>query len=200
MVTTDSRGQAYTLEALVSALLLLGAVIFALQATAVTPQSATTADEHSQEQLEQVGNGVLDAAAEDGAIRRTVLYWDNSTGTFHGLKSYEAAYTNAALPTAFGDLLAETFASQAIAYNVNVRYSDSSGSTATQRILDSGTPSDDAVVVTELVTLYDDDLLYTESENPGSTTVSEAAFYAPDSDPDSGVYNVVAVEVVLWST
>ncbi|MFB6223995.1 MAG: hypothetical protein ABEH86_10055 [Haloarcula sp.] len=194
------RAQAYTLEAFVAALVLLGAVVFALQATAVTPQSASTASETHQQQLERAGHGALDDAVADGSLRRTVLYWDSSTETFHGLESYESAYANAALPTAFGAKLNRSFGATGIAYNVNIRYRQPSGASKTRAVVDSGTPSDDAVRVVELLTLYDDDVLSTESEAPGDETLTNASFYAPDSAPDSGVYNVVTVEVVLWST
>ncbi|QIO24060.1 hypothetical protein [Haloarcula sp. JP-L23] len=196
----STRAQAYTLEAFVAALLLLGAVVFALQATAVTPQTASTASEAQQRQLERVGSGVLDAAAEDGSLRRTVLYWNNSTGTFHGLEPYESAYSNGTLPTDFGDRLDRSVGDDGVAYNVNVQYRDATGETETKRVVDSGTPSDDAVRVAALLTLYDDDVLYTASEAPTEQTLVNASFYAPDSAPDSGVYNVVTVEVVLWST
>lgn len=200
MVTDSTRGQAYTLEALVSALLLLGAIIFALQATAVTPQSASTADRHTQTQLEQVGEGVLDAAAERGALRRSVLYWNNSSETFYGLDDPQVAYENGALPTTFGAMLNESFGDHAVAFTVTVRYRDASGAVATHALVDSGTPSDDAVSVTRLVTLYDDDVLYEADETPGTTTLQNATYFAPDSSPDSGLYNVVSVEVTLWST
>lgn len=194
------RAQAYTLEAFVAALVLLGAVVFALQGTAVTPQSASTASETSQKQLERTGQGVLDDAAADGSLRQAVLYWDRSDGTFHGLEPYESAYKNAALPTAFGAQLNRSFGSRGIAYNVNIQYRTPSGTTATKTLVDSGTPSDDAVRVAEPLTLYDDDVLYTESAGPGNRTLTDASFYAPDSSPDSGVYNVLTVEVVLWSS
>ena len=194
------RAQAYTLEAFVAALVLLGAVVFALQGTAVTPQSASTASETSQKQLERTGQGVLDDAAADGSLRQAVLYWDRSDGTFHGLEPYESAYKNAALPTAFGAQLNRSFGATGIAYNVNIQYRKPSGATATKILVDSGTPSDDAVRVSELLTLHDDDVLYTDAGDPGQTTLTNASFYAPDSSPDSGVYNVVTVEVVLWST
>ncbi|MBX0325360.1 hypothetical protein EGH21_20240 [Halomicroarcula sp. F13] len=196
----STRGQAYTLEAFVAALLLLGAVVFALQSTAVTPQTASTASESQQQQLERVGSGVLDAAVEDGSLRRTVLYWNDATGTFHGLEPYESAYANGTLPTDFGDRLDRSVGADGVAYNVDVQYRDASGATETRAVVDSGTPSDDAVSVAAFLTLYDDDVRYTAAETPTEQTLANASLYIPDSAPNSGVYNVVRVEVVLWST
>jgi hypothetical protein len=203
----SDRGQVFTLEALVSGMLLLGAIVFALQATAVTPQSATTASAHSVTQLERVASGVLDDAAEDGSLKRTVLFWDPDAEAFYGLDAYESGYANGDLPTAFGEQLRRSFASDGVVYNVNVRYQVPGDDPETARIVDSGTPSDDAVRVATLVTLYDEDPLYYDDDGDASTpavastdTVSSATFYAPDDSPGSGLYNVVSVEVVLWST
>jgi len=194
------RGQAYTLEALVASLLLLGAVVFALQATAVTPQSDSTASGHSRAQLERAGEGVVEAAAANGSLRRTALYWNTSTGTFHGLAPYESAYANRDLPTAFGRRLARSVGPDAVAYNVAVVYRTAGGAVKTETIVDSGTPSDGAVAVRETVTVYDDDRLTAQDGDPGNRTVAATAFYLPDAAPNSGVYNVVTVEVVLWPT
>ncbi|MFC7019041.1 MULTISPECIES: DUF7288 family protein [Haloarcula] len=203
----SDRAQVFTLEALVSGMLLLGAVIFALQATAVTPQSATTASSHSVTQLERVAAGVLEDAAEDGSLKRTVLFWDPSEEAFRGLESYESGYQNGDLPTTFGEQLRRSFATGGVAYNVNVRYQVPGDDPETVTVVDSGTPSDDAVRVATLVTLYDDDPLYYDDDDndstaavPSADTVSSGSFYAPDDSPGSGVYNVVSVEVVLWST
>ncbi|MFC6865043.1 hypothetical protein ACFQGE_16460 [Halomicroarcula sp. GCM10025817] len=201
------RAQVFTLEALVSALLLLGAILFALQATAVTPQSATTASAHSVTQLERVAGGVLDDAAADGSLKRTVLYWDPSAEAFYGLDTYDSGYANGDLPTAFGEQLRRSFAGDGVVYNVEVRYQRPGDDPATRTIVDSGTPSDDAVRVATLVTLYDDDPLYYDDDGsvataavPSGDTVSSGSFYAPDDAAGSGVYNVVSVEVVLWTT
>lgn len=194
------RGQVFTLEAFVSALLLLGAVIFALQAAAVTPQSASTASAHSVTQLEQVAAGVLDDAAADGTLKQTVLYWNSSDERFHGLEAHEDGYTNGNLPTAFGAHLRTAFAGDGVTYNVNVRYEDADGDYETIGVVDSGTPSDDAVTAVALVTLYDDDPLYAADETASAVNVSSGAFYAPDVAPSSGLYHVVSVEVVVWTT
>lgn len=203
----SDRAQVFTLEALVSGMLLLAAVIFALQATAVTPQSASTASSHSVTQLERVAGGVLEDAAADGSLKRTVLFWDPAEETFYGLDTYDSGYANGELPTSFGEQLRRSFASDGIVYNVNVRYQRPGGETETISIVDSGTPSDDAVRVATLLTLYDEDPLYYDDDNddstaavPSSDTVSSASFYAPDDSPGSSVYNVLSVEVVLWAT
>nr|WP_267163201.1 hypothetical protein [Halovenus salina] len=84
MVASDDRGQALTLEAVVGAILMLAAIGFALQMTAVTPLSASTSSQHIENQLQSTSEGVLDTAADTGALREAVLYWNETTGEFHG--------------------------------------------------------------------------------------------------------------------
>lgn len=202
MVSGDHRAQAFTLEGFIAALLLLATVAFVLSATAVTPLSASTSSQHAETQAAGLVGGTLDAAAANGTLRETVLYWNDSGGTFHGATD-AGTYTNCELPTEFGTLLTRSVYDQGWACDVNVRYLDPANATTpvTQRVVDSGTPSDTAVRVVRTVTLYDDDVLYDAAGNRTNTTLANATtFYAPDADSDGPVYNVVQVEVIAWRT
>ena len=209
MVSAD-RGQAFTLEGFVAALLLLATVAFVVQATAVTPLTESTSSQHAETQTTAMVDGVLDAAAANGSLQPTLLYWNESTGAFHGAET-TGAYTNCEAPTAFGRLLSRSLFDQGFACSVNVRYLNAStgylnASTGlqleTQRLVYSGEPSDNAVRAIRAVTLYDDDRLLDASGDPTNTTLAAAGangtFYTPDAAPSSPVYAVVEVEVIVW--
>lgn len=98
------RAQVHTLESIVAGLLLMASVVFALQMTAVTPLSASTSSQHIENQQQASAEGVLAAAAESGALRRAVLYWDEQEGTFNGTTD-GTAYTVNAPPNDFGTML-----------------------------------------------------------------------------------------------
>lgn len=194
---TSHRGQAHTLEAFTASLLLIGAVLFALQVTAVTPLTASTSSQHIENQQLQVANGLLDSAVSNGSLREAVLYWNDTAGEFYGVDDQEGTYTTGG-PSGlvFGDMLNRTFRERGIAFNVNVWYVTTGGSLRREQMVESGNPSDNAVSARRTVTLYDDDRLTSPVSNG---TVSESnTFYAPDAAPDSGVYNVLRVEVVVW--
>lgn len=196
MAVTD-RGQAFTLEAFVAALVLLACVAFALHVTGVTPATSSTADDRLEAHHAGLAAGVLDAAVANDSLRPTLLYWNETSETFHG--AAEDHYVSRHPPTAFGQHLAWAVGERPVRYNVNVHYEAADGDIRTQRLVHHGTPSDDAVRVTEWVTLYDDDRLYAADGTERSVSLAEsAAFYAPDAAPDSPVYNVVRVEVVVW--
>lgn len=197
----ETRGQAHTLEAIVAGVVLISSLVFALQVTAVTPLSASTASQHIENQQQASATGALATAADRGALRRAVLYWNDTgdTGRFHD-PDHNNYYSNEAPPNEFGDVLRGAFEGRGLAYNVFVVHDDAdSDREERQRMVYRGEASDHAVTVGWTVTIYDSDLLYDEDERETDTTVSSTgSFYAEDTAPDSIVYNVVRVEVVVW--
>jgi hypothetical protein len=194
---TDRRGQAFTLEAVVASVVILGALLFALQVSGVSSLAASTSSGQLLEQQESIAAGVLDSAAANDSIDPMLRYWDDNEGTFHGSSDDEIYYT-VGPPTEFGSLLNETLRDQNLAYNINIQYVDIDGTVDQQALVRNGVPSDDAARATRTVTLYDDDRLLTADGSRSDTTLSEASFYAPDRYPDGPLYNVVRVEVVVW--
>jgi len=196
-----SRGQAHTLEAFSAAIVLLGAIVFALQSTAVTPLTASTASQHIENQQSAVADGLLDAAAANGTLKPTLLYYNNSSGCFHGaLFCGGYAYANGGPPNRFGESLNRTFLDRGIAFNVNFIYITEGGNLGERRMVRFGQPSDNAVSVRRTVTLYDDDRLLDEDGEPTDLRLDETedGFWAPNRAASDSVYNVVHVEVVVW--
>jgi hypothetical protein len=193
----DRRGQAHTLEAFTASLLLVGAVLFALQVTAVTPLTASTSSQHIENQQLQVASGLLDSGVSNGSLREAVLFWNGSAGTFYGVDDQEGTYTTGGPPgLAFGEMLNRTFRERGIAFNVNVWYVNDDGDLRRERMVHFGSPSDNAVSARRTVTLFDDDRL-TSPESDGRIDET-SSYFAPDVAPGNGVYNVVRVEVVAW--
>lgn len=268
------RGQAYTLEAITASLLLIGGLVFALQATGVTPLSASTSSQHIENQQAAAGEGALAVAIERDAARVAVLNWNSTSDGFYGAS--ERYFVDKAPTNTFGAILNRTYEPRGIVFNVYVVYERTDGDRTRERLLFRGQPSDNAVSVSATVTLYDDDALYNDSQEPVVVTdeshtydatsettaldeapvvpytvhgvvddsgdtyargtdyavidndgdgkldtldwsvggaspddgetftvdytpaVSGSRFYAPDARSDSGVYNVVTVEVIAW--
>ena len=200
------RGQTFTLEAFVAAILLVATVAFALQAVAVTANTASGANTEPGNQHAGIAAGVLDEAVENGSLRATLLYWDEDAEQFYGADPDDGYYLSEPPHTTLGESLERAFDDRQIRYNVDLHYSNEDGDRETQRLVESGTPSDDAVRIVETVTLYDDTPLVDENEQQRSTTLGDvdgngtAAFYAPNAAEETAVYNVIRVEVVLWQS
>ncbi|MUW14306.1 hypothetical protein GJ633_06265 [Halorubrum sp. CBA1125] len=203
----DDRAQAHTLEAFAAAILLVAGVTFALQATAVTPLSASTSNQHIENQQRAVANDLLATAAENGDLAEAVLYWDPGDGdaghAFAGSPEESEHYAQAGPPTAFGTALNRTFLDRRVAFNVDVRYRTTNG-TDSQRLVYMGTPSDNAVSATRTVPVADDTTL-TAPGHEGATLESvepsspddDSGFYAPDVG-SGAAYNYLEVTVVVW--
>lgn len=202
----DQRGQAFTLEAVVAAIVMLTAVAFALQVTIVTPLSASTSSQHIEGQQRSVAQGVLASAAEDGSLKEAVLYRNVTSGEFHDASS-QGFYTDDPPDIEFGEKLEQAFTGEGIAYNVIVYHqsqSDDIDVNEEQMIL-QGTPSDNAVSATRTISLRNDDNIVDADGSRNDTTVQEATgFYirnGPANNAGSlghGLYNVVTVEVIAW--
>ena len=199
------RSQAHTLEAVVAGTILLTSIVFASQATAVTPLTASTSSQHIENQESAQTDGLLAAAAANETIKPTVLLVNNSTGGYYWT-DYKGAYTNGGPPSAFGAVLNETFRDKGIAFNLDIHYITSTGGRSTRSVINMGYPTDSAVSASRLVTLYDGDPLYEPSGGTASSTNvtleetqtdDEDLFYMVDvgSGP---MFNVVEVEVTVW--
>ena len=193
------RAQVHTLEAIVGSLLLMTSVVFALQMTAVTPLSASTSSQHIENQQQASAEGVLASAAESGALRRAVLYWNETSGTFNNTTS-ESFYTVKAPPNEFGEKLERQFGERGIAYNVRVYYRTSSERTADQLMVNQGEPSDNAVMSARTVVITDDAHLYNSTGRRPDATVDDldGDYMQNDAAKGSPVYTVARVEVVVW--
>ncbi|AUX07956.1 hypothetical protein AArcSl_0301 [Halalkaliarchaeum desulfuricum] len=192
------RGQAHTLEAVTAALLVLSAVVFALQVTAVTPLTGSTSSQHIENQQTEVAEGLLAAEDRQGTISETLRYWNESNERFHGAQS--DGYTSGGPPTAFGEALNETFLDRGIAFNVHVRYVRDDGSRGSEQVVDLGEPSDHATTATRLVSLYNSDpLIDADATENGTATVGDGVLYVEhDVSPETDLFSVVEVEVVVW--
>lgn len=194
------RAQVHTVEAFIAALLLLAGVTFAMQATAVTPLSASTSNQHIENQQRVAADDLLAAADERGELSEAVLFWNASDEAFHGANE-RSYYVSGGGPNGFGESLDRALGDRRIAFNVRVVYHRTDGTIASTRMVYMGSPSDNAVSASRTVTLYDDSRL-TSEEGPGATLAevnesSTESFYVPDVS-EGPLYNVVEVRIVAW--
>ena len=189
------RAQAHTLEAFVAAVLIVGGLIFATQATAVTPLSASTSNQHIENQQGATIEGLLATSAENGTLTEALLYWDPDERTFEDAPE-NGVYAEAP-PNDFGSALDRTLTQRQIAFNVDVRYATDDGGTDVEPMVRMGEPSDNAVVATRSIGLYNASKL-TGNNGDSLHQLEEGEFYAPDIDGTGQLYNVVEVEVTAW--
>lgn len=207
----DSRGQAYTLEGFVGALILLVALLYFIQAVVLTPTTAGTIDQDVKGQLQTEAHDVLVISADRGELRGLALYWNNSSQTFAHAYNQRVGYAQEPPCTlgptdtpeicdAFGERLNDTFTSQGFVYNLYVDHQTSEiRQTNTTTVVYRGVPSSNAVTATYTLTLYDDMTLTAPEDADGRSLddLDSSEFYAADVD-DGPVYNIVEVRLVIW--
>lgn len=190
------RGQAHTLEGFVASLIVIGSVVFALQATAVTPLTASTSNQHIENQQAATASNLLATAAANETLRPTITYWNRSSGSFAGTGE-RGYYAGGGPPTVFGAALNRTYSANRIAFNVYVVHRRVDNSRQSKRLVYMGTPSDNAVSASRTVVVGNDTSLSADNG-----TVAEAAaadeFYATDAAPESELFNVMEVRIVVW--
>jgi hypothetical protein len=203
-MSDSDRGQAYTLEGVIAAILLLSSVLLALQAVSITPTTPGTIDRDARAQLRTQAQDVLAASHDSGALEEAVLQWNTSTGSFYDPYpnynvSRQFGYGPKRPPNEFGAMLNQTFAQRGFNVNVYIEHRSGSDWTDTERqvLIRRGIPTDNAVSATYVVTLYDD-MQLTAANNERLADLDPADFYAKDIYPGSPIYNVVRVRVVIW--
>jgi hypothetical protein len=219
------RAQAFTLEGFIASVVILTAVLFALQSIVLTPTTGGTVDENTRSNIRLKANDILQTTANNGTkdLSWLIRYWNGTDGedTWTNALDDTVGYGSQEPPTAFGDMLNETFEKQGETYNVIVEYRSATDWNESEelRMVYRGVPSDNAVVTTYTVTLFDNQTLKgfdppgggsgttdCEKQQIENITGSSTCFYPiPDANEpgdqdagDSPIYNVVEVRVVVW--
>lgn len=208
-LTRDERGQGFTLEGLIGGLLILAAVLFALQATILAPNASGSTSEKTQLALQRQADDILTTTAtdEEKSLSYYVRYWDMGRLTFVEGKNLEVGYGSRRVPGPFGERLETVFTENGHTYNVILAYqTDGSEQNDTIPMVYQGEPPSSAVVATYKVTLYDSmSLKGPEAPIAGLDEFDtepydgdDGYYPVPEAAPNSTVYNVVEVRLIVW--
>lgn len=199
MFKQDTTGQMHALEAITASIMILGVLIFAVQATTVTPLTISTSNQHVETQQTKTAAGVLEHthnthATEVTTLHHMILYWDTHNQEFYN--GTPEGYLGDYPETPFGEAFNDAFSNKSVATNIHIVYETESGDTEREQLLDMGTPSSNAQTITKTIMLHQSHALTA----PGETdTLGETSqFYAPNVYPDSPLYNTIDVEVTVW--
>ncbi len=197
MVT--ERGQIHSLEAVIAALLIVGGLLFASQATAVTPLSASTSNQHIENQQQTMANDLLAITAANGTLQEALLYWNVSESAFIDANAELGHYSGSPPPGhPLHDAFSQTFEGGLYAYNIELRTVDERGGFDSTQLIHMGTPSDNAVTATTTVTLYNFDTI--DGDGPRLDEMDgESEFWTdPHSNETASVYTTVEVRMTIW--
>lgn len=204
-----TRGQAFTLEGLTAGLVLVTAVLFAVQSVAVTPTTSGAVDQRVQSDTRAEATDVLAsvAANETFGLSELVRYWSPDALTFQDAINARIGYGSRQPPGELGVLMNQVFTQRGETYNVVVEYQRANATNGTESVtmVYRGEPSEDAVTVSQTVTLYDNETLTAPSSSQQAlrfydtnATNSKASYYPIPDAADGAVYNVVKIRVTVW--
>jgi len=218
--TTTDKGQAHTLEGFAAGIIVLLALVVAIQSVSVTPTSSSTASQAVETRQYYLADDVLSSTAASGDLKDALLEWNDTKASFDddlndsevGLRGQ--TYQGSNPENEFGDALERAFLSEGVAYNVDITCLDPSGGMSEKRFINNGNPSKHASTATQTIVLHQNDTL-THDANPDTELweterfgiVCENLTPRPGDDPDdfeysgsadSGIYNVVGVRITVW--
>ncbi len=190
----NEKAQMHTLEGVAAATIMLLVIVYAIDATSMTPLTSSTANVHAEAELQVLGQDILSALdyAEPGyssKLKYDVLNWTGDeyiwTATnYTQLKAGQINQSNNLINNLTG-ILKDALVKQGIAHNVALTFlADNGSSFSSKNMIYNGNPSDNAVIVSRKIVLQD-------SDNPAGGTIK-------DIDPSTNLYNVVDVKLILW--
>lgn len=201
---TDNRGQAYSVEGILSALLIVSAMVLGMSAVNIAP--FTGDDSRSGDELRTEVNDVLAMAEERGALSEAVT----CLGGPDSETPHPAVISTSEEATELGTLLNNTLNSS-MNYNMYVDYGDPDATGITSETVVIGSeqqPAGTSVTVTRQVLLFDSDPVWEMDTDQGECVehsnaptlgdVSPIVIYMPDVDENEELYNVAQVRVVAW--
>ncbi|VVB55436.1 Uncharacterised protein [uncultured archaeon] len=189
----DEKGQMHTLEGVAAATIMLLVIVYAIDATSMTPLTSSTANVHVETELQVLGQDILGTLdyAEPGynsKLKNDVLGWNGKEYIWNGTKYIEKVDPSQKnLINNLATNLNYTLIRQGIAHNLELTILTNNGtSLLTQRMIYNGDPSENAVIVSRKITLHNSD-----NPNENNTLLT-------DIDPSTDLYNIVDVKLILW--
>lgn len=192
----DTHGQMHSLEALMASLIMIGIIVFAVEATSLTPLTSSTANAHIEAQLQTMGQDMLNALSYTGHehnsdLKNDILNWNGTEYVWNGT-GYDSRDSNniTLVNSSLGEMFEFIAIPRGIAHNVHFTWVNENGVTISRPYIYNGDPSDNAVIVSKKVVLSDYEV--------GNTSTFMVDTGIPDADNSSEFYNIVNVKMTLW--
>lgn len=179
-----------------AATILLLVIIYAIDATSMTPLTSSTSNVHVEAELRALGQDILNTMdyAEPGYnsnLKNDIITWDGNEYIWSGSDYLMKDNPAVNLSNNLSVTLSNTLIKQGIAHNVELTYLENSTLLPNNRnMIYNGDPSTSAVIVSRKIVLQDAEAPI----NPNNP------IYGKDIDPSTGLFNIVEVKLIIWRT
>ncbi len=191
----DQLAQMHTLEAVMASTIMVMVIVFAVQATSLTPLTSSTANAHIEAQLQTIGQDMLSALDHSqydqrSNLKKDILNWNGDEHAWNG-ESYESrANASISLNSSMEDMFTYILIPRGIAHNVQFSHMSDTGRFSSIFYIYNGDPSDNAVIVSRKVLLSNPDI--------GNTSTFQTNTGIIDIDDTTDLYNIIDVKLILW--
>lgn len=187
-----NRGQAYTLEGIIGAIVIASALVIGLQA--VDPAPWTEPEPTNPEELRTQAEDLLDAAEDRDALHTAVRCGDED-----GVLDREGFMAGTGLANMTENMLGTNN------YRLSVEYVDAESGERVETVVVSGRPGRTSATVTRQVAIFESDgLLEYDGEECSQPTIDPetlgeaGTFYIDNQHDGQELYALVTVRVVVW--
>jgi len=200
------EAQIQTLEGFTAAFIIVLAVLFSVQAIGITPTSSSTASQAVELHNYKMVDDVLSQSKANGELKASMLYWNETTGSFaksiEDREYYSGRLGNtvpnvggsAPSPESFNETL-QSLHKRGIVHNIQLVC----GGGGTERFVYNGQPSKNAVTASVTVQLYDQDKVnVTSPAGYNKKKLSEVDYLCDDVSTNTDLYNTVEVRITAW--
>ncbi len=195
----DEKAQLHTLEAVIASMMVVGIIIFTVQATSLTPLTASTANSHIEAQLQTIGQDMMNALSyspygHSSDLKNDILNWDGDSYVWSGAEYRATGNQSHSLEnSSLAESLDMIAVRRGIAHNVHFTWVNEDGIVLSRRYIYNGDPSNNAVVISKMIHLCEAEI--------GNATEFRERTGIPSADPDTpstDFYNIVNVKMTLW--
>ncbi len=198
----DEKAQLHTLEGVAASILLLGVIIYAIDATSMTPLTSSTSNAHVESELAALGQDILNTLdyAEPGynsKLKYDILNWDGREYLWNGTKYIEntdVIYSQEILSNNLTEVLKSSLIRRGIAHKVELRYIKQKDNTTVPtepfEWISAGVPSHNAVVVSKKIILQLSD----------TTGLDLGEYSIEPISSNTELFNIIEIKLVLWRT
>ena len=194
-IKKDEQGQMHTLEAIMASTIMIAVLVFAVQATALTPLTSSTANAHIESQIHTLGQDMLtvldhSAYGTNSDLKDQILDWNGDEYVWTATSYSSRTNSSDILTGPLTEMLELVVIENGIAHNIEFTFNTETGSSQTMSFIYNGDPSDNAVIISRKVLISD-------------TDIEDAVTFASDTgisdvDGSTDYYNIIDVKLTMW--